>query len=85
MKNESGSVCLQLNVSDRLTTKLETYATISGQFANGFAPVLNILTACTLHGDENLIAAKFEGPRGFKLHQCNNVGENAFMFVHICF
>ena len=55
---------------------LGTHAATSGQFANGFAPVGNILTAWTLHGDENRMAAKLEGPSGFKLHHCNNMGRS---------
>jgi hypothetical protein len=46
---------------------------MSGQFANGFAPVAKILTEWTLDGDANRMAAKLDGPSGCKLHHCSSI------------
>ena len=47
----------------------ETHETVSGCCANGWAPLGNMDKERTRTGDENLRAAMFEGPAGWRVDQ----------------
>jgi hypothetical protein len=51
----------------------ETHETISGCPANGRAPLGNIRNERTRTGDENLNAARFEGPAGSRVDQWRSI------------
>lgn len=50
-----------------------TYEVMSGCSANGWACFGKTRTERTRTGDENLIAARFEGPDGSSVHQCSSI------------